>query len=232
MPAYQNNPFQNSLLLARGVPTYLFGSYNMHQGNTIMRVSNVALTSNVATLTVQITAGEVPKVNSLISVQQTASTSGLFNVNRAVVTAATIDNNGAGTVTFALTHADVVTAADFGTAVVEVPEVGETPAAGASIAACAAGGPCDGSQFTVPLAVTFSGGVLPTGITATLQVALRNVDAEFTNTSTSVVVATAAYTAGHGPVVEATLEHGYFYRVLVSGLTLGSATGIVAKLGA
>ena len=214
------------------MPTYLFGSYNYKQSNTKMLVSNVALTSNVATLTVKIVEGEVPLVGSLVSVQQTSTASGAFNVNRVAITAVTIDSTtGAGTLTFALTHANVSTAADTGSAVVEVPEKSETLAAGASIAA-AYTVPSDGGQFTVPLAVTFAGGVLPTAVTVTLQVALRNVDSEFTNTTTTVVVATTAYTAAHGPVVEATLEHGYFYRVLVSGLTLGSATGIVAKLGA
>lgn len=230
MPSYVNSAFQGSQLLVRGVASYLFGSYNYKQGNTVMSVSNVALTSNVATLTVQITAGEVPLVGSLISVQQTASTSGLFNVNRVALTGVTIDGTtGAGTVTFALTHANVTSAPDAGSAVVEVPEKSETLANGASIAVA-----CTmpfAEQFTVPLAVTFPGGVLPTAVTVTLQVALRNVDSEFTNTSTAVVVATAAYTTGKGPVVEATLERGYFYRVLVSGLTIGSATGVIAKIG-
>ena len=70
---------------------YLFGSYNYKQANTTMLVSNVALTSNVATLTVQIIGGEVPIVGALISVQQTQSTSGLFNVARSPLTNVTID---------------------------------------------------------------------------------------------------------------------------------------------
>jgi len=230
MPAYINSAFQGSQLLVRGVASYLFGSYNYKQDNTKLLISNVALTSNVATLTVQIVGGEVPLVGSLISVQQTTSTSGLFNVNRVALASVTIDaTTGAGTVTFPLTHANVVSAADTGSAVVEVPEKSEALAAGASIAVA-----CTmpfAEQFTVPLAVTFPGGVLPTAVTVTLQVALHNIDSEFTNTTTAVVVATGAYTTGKGPVVEATLERGYFYRVLVSGLTAGSATGIIAKIG-
>lgn len=228
MPSYVNSPFQGSQLLVRGVASYLFGSYNYKQGNTIMLVSNVALTSNVATLTVQITAGEIPTVGSLISVQQTQSTTGLFNVNRAVLTGVTIDRTtGAGTVTFALTHANVTSAADTGSAVVEVPEVGEALANGASIAVYAGDGQ---TAFTIPFAVSFPAGVLPTAVTVTLQKALRNVDSEFTNVTNGVVtVAGTAFTAG--PVVEVTLERAYFYRAVQSGITAGSSTGIIVKIG-
>ena len=229
MPPYVNSGFQQVQLLVKGIATYLFGSLNKHQGDTVMLVNNVALASNVATLTVQITAGEIPTVGSLISVQQTASTAGLFNVNRAVLTGVTITAaTGAGTVTFALTHADVTSAADAGSAVVEVPEVAESLAAGASVA-CVVQAPDGDSQFTVPVAVTFKSGTLPTAATVTLQTALHNVDSEFTNTTTVVTVAATAYTAG--PVVQATLQRGYFYRLNVSGLTAGSATGIIAKIG-
>lgn len=230
MPAYANNPFTPAKFLAKGVATYLFGSYNFHQADTQMYVSNVALTSNVATLTVQIYGGEVPIVGALISVRQTASTSGLFNVSRVPLTGVTIDlTTGAGTVTFALTHADVVSVANTGSAVVEVPEVGEALANGASIAVAIAA-PEGDSQFTVPLAVTFPGNVLPTAATVNLQGALRNVDSEFTNVSSPVaVVAGTAWTTG--PFSQVTLQRGYWYRVNVSGVTAGSATGIVVKLG-
>lgn len=228
MPSYANNPFTPTRFLAKGVATYLFGSHNDRQADTQMYVSKVALTSNVATLTVQVHGGEVPIVGALISVMQTASTSGLFNVSRAPLTGVSIDlTTGAGTVTFALTHADVVEAANTGSAIVEVPEVGETLANGASIAVAIAA-PEGDSQFTVPLAVTFPGNVLPTAAVVTLQKAIRNTETEFTNTTTVVTVATTTYSTG--PVVEATLERGYFYRVLVSGLTIGSATGVVAKI--
>jgi len=44
-----------------------------------------------------------------------------------------------------------------------------------------------------------------------------------------VTVAGTVYTAG--PVVQATLQRGYFYRVLVSGLTAGTGSGLIVKLG-
>lgn len=230
MPAYVNAPFNPAQLLVKGQPTYLFGSLNQHQGDTVFFVTNVALATNVATVTVQITAGEIPTVGSLISIRQTQTSSGLFNVNRAIITAVSITaSTGAGTITFALTNANVASVADTGSGVVEVPEVGETLAAGASIA-CVIQAPDGDSQFTLPVAVTFPGGVLPTAVTVTLQVALHNVNGEFTNVASAVVtVAGSAYTAG--PVIQVTLQRGYFYRVIVSGLTIGSATGVVVKVG-
>lgn len=227
MPTYVNSPFVKPKIAQKGVPIFLFGSYNYKQANTSMLVSKVALTSNVATLTVQIVGGEVPIVGALISVQQTQSTSGLFNVARSPLTNVTIDaSTGAGTVSFALTHADVTLAADTGSAVVEVPEIGETPAAVKS-AACYIQPNVDGGEMTVTTSVTFS--TLPTAITLTLQKAVRDVDSEYTNiTGAAAVVAASAYTTG--PVAEFTLKGSGFFRFIGSGLTIGSGAGMVAKL--
>lgn len=227
MPAYVNSAFQVPVLVQKGVPCYLFGSYNFHQGNTVMLVSNVVGDGTHATLTVQITAGEIPTIGSLISVMQTQTSSGAFNVNRVALTAVSITAaTGAGTVSF-LSATSVTSTADTGSAVVEVPEVPETLTAEASIP-CVIAAPEGDSQFTVPMAVTFAT-ALPTAVTVTLQKAIHDNAAEYTNTTAAVSVATTAYTAG--PVVEATLERGYYYRVLVSGLTIGSCTGVVAKIG-
>jgi hypothetical protein len=88
--------------------------------------------------------------------------------------------------------------------------------------------PSGDSQFTLPFAVTFT--TLPTAATVTLQRALNgHNENEWTPTAAVVTVAAGAYTAG--PVIEATLERGYVYRALVSGLTAGPGTGIVAKIG-
>lgn len=225
MPAYVDSPFSPAILIQEGVPTYLFGSYNMHQANTKMWVTNSALTTNVATLTVQIIEGEIPTVGSLISVQQTQAGSAAFNVNRAVITSVTINAaTGAGTITFALTHANVTSVADSGTAIAEVPEVPETLANGNSIAGIFQA-PKGDAQFTVPLAVTFP--TLPTAVSVDLQAALHNVNSEFTKVATVVVVAASAYTSG--PFAQATLQRGYFYRFAVTGLS-GTGT-IVGKIG-
>ena len=229
MPLY-NSPARPPQLLQKGVPAYLFGNLNMLQGNTKGRVTNVALTLNVVTISLTIFEGPQPKVGDLITIWGTASTSGLFNVTRSVLTAVTITGStGAGTVTFALTHADVVSVANTGAFLVEPGESSEALTNNSYSTAAVVQSPQGDSQFTLPMAVTFPGGVLPTAVTVTLQVAIRDIDAEYTNTTTAVTVAATAYTAG--PVVQATLQRGYCYRVAVTGLTVGSATGLTVKLG-
>ena len=224
MPSYIDSPTQGAIYLQKGVATYLFGSFDYKKSNTQMYVTNIVGNGTTATLTVQIYGGEIPVVGNLVSVSQTTTSSGAFNVNRAALTAVSINALGAGTISF-LSATSVSSTPDAGTAIAEVAEIPETLAAGASIAACLESPECD-SQKTIPLAVTFT--TKPTAVTVTLQVALRNVDAEFTNTTTAVTVAGTAYTAG--PVVQATLQRGYFYRVLVSGLTAGSGSGLIVKI--
>jgi hypothetical protein len=92
-----------------------------------MLVSNVALTSNVATLTVTIVEGNLPAVGSNITVNGTVTASGAFNVTLVALTAVSISaSTGQGTVSFALTHANVSSTADAGIAIVEQPIVFET----------------------------------------------------------------------------------------------------------
>lgn len=225
MPSYANNPFTPPVLLQKGVPVYLYGSYNYRQANTRMLVSNSALTSNVVTLTVQIVEGEIPTVGSLVSVQQTTAGSGALNVNRAPLTAVSITaTTGAGTISYALTHANVTSVADAGTAIAEVPEVPETLANGSSIACCVQFSEGDG-QSTLPYAVSFP--TIPTAATINLQAAIHNIDAEFTTVIP--IASVAGGVVGGGQFGQVTLQRGYFYRLITSGLS-GSGT-IVAKVG-
>ena len=226
MSAYINSPFQQPILALKGVGTYLWGSFDYRVGDSRLYVTNTALTSNVATVTVQLVQGPAPVVGAYISIINSTSTSGLFNVNRAIITATTVSaTTGAGTITFALTNANVGSAADAGTVIVEPAEVGETIVNNTKSRACVYQAPDSDSQETIPMAVTFP--TLPTAVTATLQVAIKNEEAEYTNTSTVVTVAAGAYTVG--PVVQATLQRGYCYRIALTGLT-GTGT-VVAKLG-
>ena len=224
------SPNPGPQLLQKGVPAYLFGGLNMLQGNTKGRVTQTAIATNVGTVSVTIFEGPTPNVGDLITIWGTALQSGLFNVTRAVITAVSITaTTGAGTISYALTGTNQSATADPGAFLVEAGESSETLTNNTTSRAVTVQAPQGDSQFTLPLAVTFPAGVLPTDVTATLQVAIRDIDAEYTNTTTVVTVAATAYTAG--PVVQATLQRGYCYRLAVSGLTLGSATGIIAKLG-
>src|ERR1700677_215085 len=229
MPNY-NGPFIPPQLVQKGVPCYLFGKLNMLQGNASGTVADTTLATNVGTVTVQINQGPIPLVNDLITVGGTSSQTGLFNVTRAFIAAVSITPaTNAGTISYALTGSNQTITADTGMFLCEPGEQPDTLAAGKSIAVCIQA-PEGDSQFTLPLAVSFPGGVLPTAVTVTLQVAIRDIDSEYTNVTNGVVtVAGTAFTAG--PVIQVTLQRGYFYRVVVSGLTLGSATGIAVKIG-
>ena len=62
MPNYNKSPFAalpQKLILGFSL-AYLFGSWNGSTSPTKMQVSNVAITTNVATLTVQIVDGNIP----------------------------------------------------------------------------------------------------------------------------------------------------------------------------
>jgi hypothetical protein len=226
MPAYQNSPFQPPVLAMKGVPVYLLGAFSYKVGNTALALNNSALTTNVATVTVQQMSGPLPVIGGLISIVNSTAGSGALNVQRAVITAVTISAlTGAGTITFALTHANITSVADGGSVVVEPAEVAETLVNNTASIACLIQVPQGDSQFTVPMSVTFT--TIPTAVTVTLQKAIKNAGAEFTNTSCVVSVAGSAYVSG--PVVEAALERGYLYRLYVSGLT-GTGT-ICGKIG-
>jgi hypothetical protein len=103
-------------------------------------------------------------------------------------------------------------------------EIPETLANGASIAVAFAT-PKGDDQSTLPLSVLFP--TLPTAVTVDLQGAQRNVDNEFTKVQGVASVA-GSVNAG-GAFQQVSLQRGYFYRLLVSGLS-GSGT-IVAKIG-
>ena len=182
MPSFLNSPFQSPILAQRGVPAFLFGKYNYLLDNTKAWISNVALTSNVATVTVQVIQGEIPKAGWLVSISNTTSTGGVFNVKRVAMTSTTIDGTGAGTIVFPLTNADVPSAAQTGTVVIEPVAVPETLAAGASIAlaipmAC----DYDGTQ-SLTAEVSFPS--LPTSVTVSLQGAIVNLDANYQTLNT------------------------------------------------
>lgn len=185
MPAYTSSPFVGVGALTPGTPSFSWGGFNADVAPTRMLISNVALTSNVATLTVQITEGPVPAVGSLIYVQQTASTSGLFNVSAVALASVSINSTtGAGTLTYALTHANVTSAADAGQAIVQTPPTYE-----------AVGTAAAGKQFAIPRSsfgsgvrnlswfTGFTGG--PATVTMNLQIADEDVDGSYTTIDTS-----------------------------------------------
>lgn len=227
MPSYINSPFQAPQLVQKGVPAYLIGSYSQQIGNTRLAIKSDSIASNVATVIGYYLGGPLPAVGSLISIINSANSSSAFNVNRVAIASASLDaSTNLLTITFPLTAANQADTADAGTAVVEPAETGETVTTTFTSQACCAQAPEGDSQFTLPLAITGAAGI--TAMTATLQVAIRNIDSEYTNTTT-VVTKTGASTYTAGPVVQATLQRGYFYRVAITAVTGSGA--VIAKIG-
>lgn len=118
MPAYNQNPLAKVKLALPGYASYFWGSLSDTISPTRMTISNVALTSNVATLTVQVVEGNVPVAGQLVTVTGTQTSSGAFNVTQVALASVSINaTTGAGTITYALTHANVSATADSGLAV-------------------------------------------------------------------------------------------------------------------
>ena len=227
MPAFQNNPFQKPQLLQKGVPAYIVGSFSQKVGNTNLALVTDAIASNVATITATYLNGPLPGVGDLVSIINSTNSSAAFNVSRVALASVSYNaTTNVMTLTFALTASNQAATADGGTVVVEPGEVGETVSANYTSQAVLVQAPEGDSQFTVPLSV--SGGASITAMTATLQVAIKGQSNEWTSTTTN-VTKTGASTYTAGPVVQATLQRGYLYRLAITGVT--GSDKVIAKLG-
>ncbi len=227
MPAFINSPFQRAQLLQKGVPAYLVGAFSQQVGNTRLALINDAIATDVATITATLIEGQLPAAGSLLSIINSVNSAGAFNVSRVPITSAAYNaTTGIVTIVFPLTAADQAATADGGTVVLEPAEGGETVSGNYTSQAVLVQAPDGDSQFTLPLSVQAGDGV--TAMTATLQVAIKAQPNEWTNTTT-VVTKTGATTYTAGPVVQATLQRGYLYRLAITAVT-GSDL-VAAKLG-
>lgn len=227
MPFYNQNPLSAPpvKLLIAGKAEYLFGS--LPRAAARMTVSNVSLTSNVATLTVQVIEGDIPAVGDLISTLGLQTASGAFNVTAVALTGVTINaTTGAGTVTFALTYANVSSTADSGAAKTTVTESSDVIANGSSIPVTVQfSEPETNVGRTVTVVVNTPANTLTGTVVWQLEGALRNVDSDFVPLGSSTSVPTTAQIKTQ--VV--TLSSYLFYRINVSGITGGAGT-IIAKI--
>ena len=227
MPQFQNNPFQQAQLLQKGVPAYLVGSFSQQRDNTKIGLATDAIATNVATITGQLINGPLPNVGDLVSIINSTNSAGAFNVSRvAIASVAYVASTNVMTLTFALTGTNQVATADAGSVVIEPAEVGETVSGNYNSAAVVVQAPEGDSQFTLPLSVVAGAGI--TAMTATLQVAIKAQPNEWTNTTT-VVTKTGATTYTAGPVVQATLQRGYLYRLAITAVT--GSDSVTAKIG-
>jgi hypothetical protein len=228
MPTFNKSPFAAiPQKLIPGQVAYLYGSWPQDTSPTKGLVNQVALSTNVATVTVVINEGNVPAVGSLITIQKTATAAGTFNVTNIALASVTIAANGTGTLTFPLTHADVVAVADAGAFIIPQPETSETVANGQSVAVGLpyAEPSADTGQAAVSVGCEVTFPTVPTACVVALQGAMTNVDAAY-QTVIANVVTVAGSSATYG-TLQATGKWN-FLRFSISG-TSGSGT-IVAKL--
>lgn len=120
-------------------PNYFFGSRDYKTEPWLFNITNLSLTGNVATATVVLISGGgafatlLPAVGSKMGVQGTVSNGGVFNVDPAIVTASTVVYaTGAGTISWALVHANIVSTPDAGMLVVQSAEVPDLVVAGSA----------------------------------------------------------------------------------------------------
>lgn len=216
MPYFDAGSTSKAIEVLPGSVTYLLGSRAPTGG--VMNVASVAITSNVATIAVTGWSGVLPIIGTPVTIRGSQNTSGLFNVSNVALTGATLDNTGAGTVTFALTHADISTATDSGT-LTFVPQVtGETAVAARTISASLTRPSGARSQQAVYAQLTLPS----TGVTALTATAAESIDNVNWVARTDVLtVAGSAITAGK-VYFETTAP---FVSFLLSGL---SGSGPVA----
>ena len=233
MPTYSNSAFAPLPEVAiPAKPAYFFGSLPVTTQDTQMRISNVALTSNVATVVGTIFQGNIPAVGNFISIIGTTSTGGVFNVNQATITGVTgTASTGVYTITFALTHADIATVANTGMAIIPIAEVPEAAANGTSVAIYVPSNELrDLGQRSITTVCSFPS--LPTAATVTLYTAIANnpqaAAPEWTAMGTVGVVAGGVQT--QGPLQTWETPAGRFFRVIVSGVSGGSSPLMVVKM--
>lgn len=240
MPVYTQPVGYNTLpeVAVSGKPAYFYGSLPTDTQDTLAQVTNVALTTNVASVTATIQQGNIPVVGNLISIQGTASTSGLFNVTNAVLTGVTgTASTGVYVFTFALTHANVSTAADNGKAYIPIAETSEAVAANQSVAIYVPSQePLDNGVRSITVATTFPTLQATTGAaTVTLYTSINNQSngiaagvAGSEWTSMGIVGTAAAGAQTVGPLVTKTVPAGRFFCLVNSAVT-GTNT-IIAKM--
>jgi hypothetical protein len=219
MPFFKNSPPAKSIMIEQGWPVYLFGSRQSIDGE--MHITSVAITGNVATVGVTGWSGPLPVVGAFASIEKTQTNSGLFNVTNLPITATTVDQTGTGTVSFALTNANIATTPDIGNLRIRFAAIGEavTAAGGASIAGSVGNvvgrqGNWLSAQVYFPTA--------PSASTIALQGSNTNNDADFQD------IAAITVTNGRG---EAQVETSFeFVRFNITAVT-GTGT-VVASVNA
>ena len=189
MPFYVTSPFRPTpKLMVQGTPEYLLGSFPTDNGPTLGYVISDAAVTTTGTVTFQITSGNIPLVNDLITIVGTTNSGGVFNVTNAViltVSAAANPDTGVYTVTFAITSTAQAATPDYGQVIIPRSEVGEaltTTVSTAPVVSPVAGPNSVGKSLSVTVKLPASTTANPstlTGVTANLQGANFDLDSEY-----------------------------------------------------
>jgi hypothetical protein len=211
MPAYVNTAFKKPGFLVPGFIDYSWGGFATDVANTKMLITADSISSDVATLYVNVLEGNIPVVGQSISVKNSANSSGAFNGGPYTLTGVTINaTTGVGTVTFALTASNQGKTADNGFAVGTPPTTYEalpgTATAGKQFAASGGFLTATG-QRGITWFTQFTGA--PSSVVADLQGADIDTDSAYTTIDQSVL--TTGETRSVGNV------NFLFYRIVVSG---------------
>lgn len=216
MPYFDAGSTYKAVAVFPGSVTYLLGSRAADGG--VMNITSVAIATNVATVGVTAWSGVLPIVGTPVTIRGSATASGAFNVSNVALTGVTLDSTGTGTLTFALTHADVASTPDAGTLTFPPQVKGETAANARTISASLARPSGARSQQSVFAQLTLPA----TGVTALTATAAESIDNVNWVARTEVLtVAGSAITAGK-VYFETTAP---FVSFLLSGV---SGTGPVA----
>jgi len=187
-----------------------------------MQITNVSLTTNVATYNVTMLEGNIPAVGDIASVTGTSTQSGAFNVTAVALASVSIDaTTGIGTVTLALTHANVSSIAQAGQMSVAVPEVpqllsGATKSAAFAIQAAKGQGRGISWDYTCPSA--------PGSASIQLEGALVDDDTAYA------IIGTAITSTSGGQAFATAPIDVNFVRLNASTFSAGTNPSIIARI--
>jgi hypothetical protein len=180
MPAWTNDPTFNIKSLLPGVPRYSAGS-KLYGPTVRFAITASAVATNVVTLTGAIIEGNIPSVGDVIYVKGTSRNSGQLNQGVGeLITGVSINAaTGVGTISYSQSTANLAPGADSGAASITISDVAETLIPSTAYEAFAIPRLTGqlGANPSITIWVTFPSA--PDSIKWSLQVAERNIDAEY-----------------------------------------------------
>lgn len=253
---YITSPYKPTpKLLIQGTPEYLFGSFNSNTGPTQGTVVTDAGTGAISTVVFQILSGNIPAVDSLVTIVGTANAALAYNVTNAPVLSVSTTAAGVCTITFA-GSGNSASAADYGQVIIPQREVGDAVTAGvisgegtavassAPVVSPVSGPNSVGKSLSVTVKLPANTAANPSnlaGVTVVLQGSNVDLDSEY-NTVATVATTIAAGTtvdwqSGQGEPADSTnslasgnvnLLNLRFYRAQI---TAGTGAGpIIVKI--